>query len=247
MARLLDDALSEYLEVDSAAITALPFSVSCWFNTDIATANETLFWIGDKDATNTYSVLVADGAAVGDPISAFSRDATTTSGARATSAFSTNTWQHAAGVWTSTTSRAAYLSGGNKGTDTTSVTEPPEDRMSIGRHGDSTPSTYWSGSIAELGVWDVALTDGEIAILGLGFSPLFVRPTSLVLYVPIIGRSSPEIDRVGALNFTLTGTTNSAHPRIIYPSSSQMRRFTTAVAEAAAAQGAWKSLLGVGL
>lgn len=105
---------------------------------------------------------------------------------------------------------------------------------------------YYNGRVAEFAWWHRILTASEIEGLADGFSPLFY-PIDLVLYIPLIGRRTDESDLMFGITGSVdAGVTAIAHPRIIYPSFSQMRRFTTAVA-AAAAQGAWKSLLGVGL
>ena len=71
MARLFDDAQSEYLEIDSAVVS-LPFSVSCWFYTDTIAIYETLFFMGDKDDATEYYCLRASGAAADDPVTAIS-------------------------------------------------------------------------------------------------------------------------------------------------------------------------------
>lgn len=86
----------------------------------------------------------------------------------------------------------------------------------------------FDGALAELAQWNRILTAGEISSLGAGFSPLFY-PNGLRFYVPLIGRNSPETDIKGLISGSLTGTANDAHPRIIYPSPAQVRRFTTAV------------------
>ena len=53
-----------------------------------------------------------------------------------------------------------------------------------------------------------------------GYSPLLIRPQSLVFYAPIIGRTSPEIDVVGGYDMTLyNGPTTVPHPRVIHPST----------------------------
>ena len=105
----------------------------------------------------------------------------------------------------------------------------------------------FDGKMSEVAVWTRALTTGEAeAISGKRFSPLFF-PGNLTEYVPIIGRASPEPNLKGGTG-TVTGTmANLAHPRIIYPSSPQMRRFTTAAVPEAAAQISFRSLTGVGL
>lgn len=76
---------------------------------------------------------------------------------------------------------------------------------------------FFDGEMAEVALWNAALTAGEFASLGKGFSPLTIRPQLLVFYVPIIGRYSPEVNLIGPSG-TLTGTTTTAHPPMIYPS-----------------------------
>lgn len=73
-----------------------------------------------------------------------------------------------------------------------------------------------TGSLAEGAFWNRILSDAEIIILSKGFSPLFI-PNGLYFYAPLIGRADPEVDLVGAISGTVTGATQFAHPRIIYP------------------------------
>lgn len=78
---------------------------------------------------------------------------------------------------------------------------------------------FFNGRIAEAGIWDVVLTTGEIAQLAAGCSPLLIRPSALVSYVPISGAADPELDWMGGGGFTLSGTAAKAAgpPRIIMP------------------------------
>jgi len=80
-----------------------------------------------------------------------------------------------------------------------------------------TPGNKYLGSIAEVGVWDTDLTTAEMASLGKGFSPLLIRPSALIFYAPLIGKASPELDIVGGLAGTLTGTSTDSHPRVFMP------------------------------
>ena len=72
------------------------------------------------------------------------------------------------------------------------------------------------GRLAEVAFWNRILTDPEIIALSKGFSPLCF-PVGLLFYATLIGRNSPERDIKGGIAGTLTGTSNIAHPRIIYP------------------------------
>ncbi len=214
MARLFDDGSSEYLEIDQAVVTAVPFSFVAWFNSNDAAAYQSLVMVCDKSRTNHSHALELRGGDGGDPVRASSYDggydfADTSSG------YSINTWHHAAGVWAATNDRAVYIDGGSKGTDSDNAAPSGIDRTSIGRFGDDSPGTYMSGRIAEAAIWNVALTDAEVLSLAKGFSPLFVHPQNLVAYWPLIRDLN---DRVGGYTMVASGTTVSAHvPKIINP------------------------------
>jgi hypothetical protein len=79
-----------------------------------------------------------------------------------------------------------------------------------------------AGNIAHPAIWNVALTDAEVAMLASGLSPLRVRPQSLIFYLPTLGRDSPEIDIIGAQTFTVHGATASSNePPFIWPQPAQ--------------------------
>lgn len=97
--------------------------------------------------------------------------------------------------------------------------------ITIGAYDDGS-GEYWDGKIAEFGIWNRILSAGEAAKLGKNCSALFI-PRGLVFYAPLFGNNSPETDIVGSGSGTVSGATKFAHPPIIYPSFSQIRRFTT--------------------
>ncbi len=81
-------------------------------------------------------------------------------------------------------------------------------------------NSAWEGDYAEAAFYTATLTQEELTTLSLGYSPLLVRPSSLVAYWPIIGRTSPEIDIVGGFGMTLNNAPPTAdHPSVIYPST----------------------------
>jgi hypothetical protein len=71
---------------------------------------------------------------------------------------------------------------------------------------------YWGGSIAEVGVWSVALSADEVAALAKGVTCGQIRPQSLVLYAPLI-RSLGDVARGIALT-NFGDATVAAHPRV---------------------------------
>jgi hypothetical protein len=135
---------------------------------------------------------------------------------------STGAWNHACGVVASTSSRTAYLNGGNSGTDATGTSAISTcNQMAIGAYysgGGLTAGFYLDGSIAEAAIWNVALTAAEVAVLGKGYSPLLIRPSALVFYAPLV-RELQDIR--GGRVLTNNSTTVSDHTRIIMPKKRQ--------------------------
>ncbi len=100
---------------------------------------------------------------------------------------------------------------------------------------------FGGGRMAEFALWSGAkLTIDEARAMARGFSPLFFRPGSRVMYAPLIGRTSPEIDLAGGNNLTVNGATVTPHPAVIYPTK-PMAGFASAAAilEIPAARPAW--------
>jgi Concanavalin A-like lectin/glucanases superfamily len=90
-------------------------------------------------------------------------------------------WHHACAVFTSASSRAAFIDGGNKATNSTSITPSGIVQTGIG----ASIIGSANGSLSDVAVWNVALTDAEVAALARGMSPLFVRPSGLIAYWPL--------------------------------------------------------------
>src|SRR3990167_3100989 len=198
MARAFAAASSQYLQIDTGILTAYPLTMACWFKANNTTANFSLMWLGDKDVSNSWHALEAN--AGGDVVIGQSRFGGGPVEALTTTNYTANTWHHACAVFISSTDRAAFLDGGGKGTNATDVTPTGIDRFAIGRFADTTPDKYMDGLIAECAIWDVALTDQEVANLALGNVPAYlIRPSNLKGYWPL-GMGSPEPDLSGAYN-----------------------------------------------
>lgn len=104
------------------------------------------------------------------------------------------------------------------GTSTIAFTVPAgnADSYVLGSTGSATP---WNGAMAELARWDRVLTADERAVLEATRCPLFV-PRGLVSYLPLIGRTSPEVELIRGENLTVSGEPLAAsHPRVRYPSA----------------------------
>lgn len=200
-------ATNQSLSIDTGIITAAPLTMACWFNPDDITTRGYMMQLVDKDVANMWFALFAGGDIGGDPIVAQALDAGGDRRASTSSGYSAGAWQHACGVYTSATSRDAYLNAGSVGSNTTSTTPAGIDRFAIGRALDSTPSNPFFGKIAHAAIWNVALSVAEIMELARGVLPPRIRPSSLKGYWPIWGIDSPELDKSGQGNSL---TVNSA-------------------------------------
>lgn len=206
---------SDYGRYAGSFASALPVTMSCWFQSSSATALQALMGFYAAANTTERLWLAADGAAAGDPVNAVATALGATTSARTSTGYSTNTWHHACGVYASATSRTAYIDGGSAVESTTSRSPSGLDRISAGVVDSSTQGQWLAGQLAELGWWDVALTAAEVYSLSRGISPRFIRPANLVRYEQFVGKSSPEPELIGGAVMTLTGTAAVAHPRVI--------------------------------
>lgn len=216
MARSFVRASSQRLTYPSPIVTAVPFSVAAWVNPTTGVSNY-IFSVSDAGPNNFFDLLLHAGSP-NQRVLAQCYDGVAGGTAATTVAATLGAWNHAAGVFTNNSSRSAFLNGANKVTETTTVTPNVAGLTTYIGH-NAYDANYLNGLLAEVGVWDVALSDDEVAALAKGFCPLLIRPQSLIAYWPLFGNQSPEPDRwKNRYDLTLTGSPAKAdHPRIYYP------------------------------
>lgn len=227
MAYLFNDATPDSLRYDTGTIiNAYPFTMSAWSRPDAAVAGE-LLGIGDKDASIANVNLLHLDTGAGDIF-----HHTYGSGnafAITTNTSSLNVWSHIVGTVVdsgATRDLISILNGdtANKGTDSgTPGTFTGNDSIWVGRALDTTPSAPYSGYIAEVAIWNVELNADELAALALGYSPLLIRPGSLIFYAPLHNNT---IDLLNPGRTVTTGGSPTAspgvHPPMIYPAHVQV-------------------------
>ena len=106
------------------------------------------------------------------------------------------------------------MDGGSSATDTSFIsTEFASNALTIaGRFNNGTIGLFAVGRIAEVGIWNAALTAAEIASLAKGMTCDKVRPQSLVFYAPLV---RDLIDARGGRAITNNnGATVAAHTRV---------------------------------
>jgi len=217
MARLLDNTQSEYLEDSSAVGTTAPMTVAGWGYEDQG-INSCTFCIGQASSSFPFWIVYFAGYTVGDPITYDIRTSTGRATVSTSSGFTQNTWHHFAGVWTSATSHAVFIDGGSKGTDSTNVgTLSGVTLTAIGAKHANSVGVHFSGRLAELAIWSVALSDAEVALLAKGLCPLFIQPHNIIAYWKLLRSDN---DHFGAYNMTpYNSPTWADHPPIFYLSS----------------------------
>lgn len=193
----------------TAPLTALPLTIACWGRFSATSSQNIVFLTTGDSEYHGMSV----GYSTAGRIAAIS-NAGTEGVAQTSTGITTNTWHHCCAVIASATSRTAYIDGGSSGSNSTSAAAASMVNMSIGAYRRPTGEQFGpaAGQIAEVGLWNVALTASEIAALARGIPPYRVRPASLAGYWPLYGLSSPEPDwKPGILTatrypMTLVGT-----------------------------------------
>lgn len=203
-----DFPTSAFFSSSSPPVTAAPFTMACWFNADNLAVRNIIQSLGDVTSGTSYWAMSADGLGAGDPFGVFIEQGGqlfVSSGV----AFSAGVWHHGCFVEASATDHRAFLDG-TKGTDATSKAPATTNTYRIGRIVHNSSSQNMDGRIAWATVWDVALTDAEVASLAARVHPFQVRPQNIVSFVPIWGVTSPEPDFVSGGSMTPTGTATKA-------------------------------------
>jgi hypothetical protein len=183
--------------------------MACWFNASQTTTSDYL--VSVSNSTTGYFALAIFGANPGDPVGAFDYVTGVPNFAYSTSGYIANTWTHAAGVWSGLNSRTAYINGGNSSTNAAPQNNISLTRSQIGANA-AAATNRMNGLIAEVGIWNAALTAAEIASLAKGMTCDKIRPQNLAFYAPLV---RDLIDQKGGLTITNNNSATVAnHPRV---------------------------------
>lgn len=179
MAYELTAASSQTITGNFVSSIGTPHTIAAWAYPNNTTGDHRILRV--QNANSAANFISLDGSAVNDPAAAFSRTSVATfASALSTASFSAAIWAQVSGVFSTTSSRTIYLGGGSSGTNTSTTDTASFETVSIGL---STGTT--SQLLAQLAVWDVALTAAEIISLSKGFKPSRIRPQNLVFYAPL--------------------------------------------------------------
>jgi hypothetical protein len=152
----------------------VPLTMSCWLNS--ATLNTRVIF--DVYSGSNYHRLLSNGTSGQIIARSFVfggsfRDSTIT-------AQTANTWHHVVGVFTSTTNRQVFVDGTSGTANTQSSNVGSLTVANI------IPTFNGGHTLADVCLWDVALTQDEITSLAKGFAGNLIRPASLQFYAPLV-------------------------------------------------------------
>lgn len=220
MAHVYERANSEYEYLNQAPVSTTPFTMAAWFNPVDLDSTQGILCIANSSVTNHYWMLLADCGQAGDPMQIRACAGGTVRYARTSNGITgSGEWQHVCGIFTSPTNRVVVLNGdwANRGISTLSCSPSGVDNFGVGARVTSSPGWTFDGKIAEVAIWNAALTEGEIAILAKGYSSLFVRPQNLVEYWHLFVLQPRSRMTGNALVWANSPPGKAVHTRIIYP------------------------------
>jgi hypothetical protein len=199
---------NQYLSMASSPASGSPMTITAWFYPTANTAGA-IVSVGQNSGSHRNQItfiaggtmrVYAEGLAIG-----FADSSATAS---------QNNWAHIGGVYLSESSRTVFLNGGNSVTNTTNIiSQNTATGMQIAtRTVGGAAGLFFTGRVAEVGIWNVALTAAEIASLADGMTCDKVRPQSLVFYAPLV-RDLQDV-RGGLTITNNNAATVATHPRV---------------------------------
>lgn len=216
-------SVTNYLKYSAALVTAVPFTISAWTKMIAVGSDGIIFDLhatGSASARNTFK-LYARGSSSDFRVEAGNGSTNDSAGGPGT--ISAGNWYHTAGVFTNATTRRCYVDGvvGGAGSSTNLVPSGINEAR-IGVEGGSAPGKGLNGYVADVAVWDIALSATEIARLAAGANPMTIRPDALVAYWPLMrasAQSEPNMAGKGSYRMANNGTvgTHPHPPKIIMP------------------------------
>jgi len=216
---------SQYASGSSTLLTDEPIDMFACGYSDTVAAQQAAVNLGHSGATSGQYKLYWDGTSASDPIYAQKQnDAGTQTGNSNSIGFTASTWYRSSASFISDTSRASYINGGTKSTNTTSVADPTPDYVTVGARRTSAVAEYFDGKLHGAVIASANGSDTVHAGFGKGISPLSNIPLASIRgWYPMLVDVNNHVTTTGNYpNLTLTGspslsTTNDplcGYPRI---------------------------------
>lgn len=203
-ARRFDDAASDKLVTVATPVTAVPFTMGCWFNSDDITIRQFLMMVGTSANNDNRFSLELRGDVGGDPVYALTEASAAASQAASTTGYQANRWHHATAVYAAANDRRIYLDGGGFAQETTSRTPAGINKIAVGCFSGSSDALRLSGLVMWPYVIPRMLTGADVMRLAAGEHPMVVGGQG-TLFWDFYGRSI-ENDRGALYPLTNTGS-----------------------------------------
>lgn len=147
------NGVNEWLQYDDQPVTAYPFTVEAWGKPEDHTASGCMIgWFSGNDYN--YKALY-----INTEIHVYDRAGGGTIDAESTADAASDAWNYGVGVCYASDDRAAFLDGGNKGTDSVNAGYGTYNHTDIGRNGRPSDGAYFDGPIDEVRVSSVDRED----------------------------------------------------------------------------------------
>jgi hypothetical protein len=215
-------ASSQYLSINDTAALDITgaITVACWAkrSSDLTTEQQLVAkYESSAGKLNQRSYLLSVTTS-GNLVFITTQDGTgsTVSRRDSTSITTGAIYQHLCGTWSPLNYPNVYIAGSlsngaAQGGGTNTSIHSGTANLTLGA-GSTGTGAFFTGDMAEIGIWNAALTAAEIASLAKGMTPDKIRPQSLVFYSPLV---RDLIDQKGGLTITNNnGATVANHPRV---------------------------------
>lgn len=206
MSRQFNGTNSDYLDLSTLAVTTLPFTIAVWYKPGSLGVSARIFNVGTAASTDNDRYI---GTTIGDNVQAISRTTTNASGTSTTAMANTTDWNLLTAVFTSDSSRAAFLNGAGKNTNATANAPTTPNYIILAAAPGITNRVPANSKLAHAAIWSVALSDAEVLSLVTN-KPSAVQASNLQEYWPLDNNNSPETSfGVSPHSLTVHGTTFS--------------------------------------
>jgi hypothetical protein len=200
---------TDYIQA-TASLFSYPFTVNFWFYPTVSAMGTLIMFILHNTTDNQRFTVQVNTTTTRLQFNAFTTaNAIATAGAN----YTTNAWNMATAVGTSSTSRTIYINGGNAVTNTTSRVITTPTRWLLASNYSTSIIPQYEGRISEVGIWNAALTTADINSLYAGMRSSSVNPQNLKVYAPLIRDISDQTSSTTSFSNTLTDTIVAVHSR----------------------------------
>jgi hypothetical protein len=205
----LFNGTADALEFGSAPITGVPLTIALWFRPS-SSAAAVICSIGVPGSTDRFQISAIPSTPV---INATTVQGGTAQAAALNTAIALNTWHHGAAVFSAINSRQVFFNGTGSAVNTGSATPFGLNRINISGAYAPTLTAWFPGAIAEVAIWNAALTADEVTAHFKGYRPDLIRPRNLVFYPDLIRTLRDR--RSGSFLSAIGSPTIDPHPRRI--------------------------------